>query len=44
MILVYVTDGTLKVGDEIVAMHSGKNYEIKSAGLLRPQEEPTDKL
>lgn len=44
VILVYVTDGTLQVGDEIVTMHSGKNYEIKSIGLLRPHEEPTDKL
>jgi elongation factor 4 len=44
VILVYVTDGTVHVGDEIVTMHSGKNYEIKSIGLLRPHEEPTDKL
>lgn len=44
VILVYVTDGTVQVGDEIVTMHSGKNYEVKSIGLLRPHEEPTDKL
>lgn len=44
VILVYVTDGTVQVGDEIVTMHSGKNYEIKSVGLLRPYEEPTYKL
>lgn len=44
VILVYVTDGMVQVGDEIVTMHSGKNYEIKSIGLLRPHEEPTDKL
>jgi translation elongation factor EF-4 len=44
VILVYVTDGTVQVGEEIVLMHSGKNYEIKSIGLLRPYEEPTDKL
>jgi hypothetical protein len=27
-----------------VAVHSGKNYEIKTTGLLRPHEQPTDKL
>lgn len=44
VVVVYVTDGSVKIGDEIVAMHSGKNYEIKSTGLLRPHEEPTNKL
>ncbi|XP_063223490.1 LOW QUALITY PROTEIN: translation factor GUF1 homolog, mitochondrial [Bacillus rossius redtenbacheri] len=42
--LVYVTDGSVKMGDRIVSLHSGKNYEVRGLGLLRPHEEPTDQL
>ncbi len=32
---VRVIDGTLRAGEEIVMMHSGKKFEIDEAGLLR---------
>ncbi|XP_069677973.1 translation factor GUF1 homolog, mitochondrial [Periplaneta americana] len=44
VVLVYVADGTVKLGDEIVSTHSGKSYEVKNLGLLRPHEEPVTKL
>lgn len=39
IILVYVRDGNLKIGDEIQSFHTKKVYTVKSLGLLRPQEE-----
>lgn len=42
--LTYVKDGCLSVGDQVVSMHSGKNYEIKSLSILRPDEEAVSKL
>lgn len=44
ILLVYIADGVLQRGDEIASIHTGNSYEIKSLGLLRPQEEPCDKL
>ncbi|XP_054263133.1 translation factor GUF1 homolog, mitochondrial-like [Macrosteles quadrilineatus] len=42
--LVYVRDGEIKVGDEIVSAHTKQKYSVKGTGLLRPHEVPTDKL
>ncbi|XP_054261979.1 translation factor GUF1 homolog, mitochondrial-like [Macrosteles quadrilineatus] len=42
--LVYIRDGSLKVGDEITSAHSQRKYSVKGVGLLRPHEEPTNKL
>lgn len=44
MNLFYVKDGELRLGDEIVSSHTGKNYEVKSVAVLRPGEEPVEKL
>nr|CAD7456742.1 unnamed protein product [Timema tahoe] len=44
ILLVYVTDGSVKVGKEITFVHSGKNYEIRTLGMLRPHEEPAKGL
>lgn len=42
--LIYVRDGKISVGDEVISVHSGKNYTVKNVGLLRPQEESTGVL
>ncbi|XP_046995125.1 translation factor GUF1 homolog, mitochondrial isoform X3 [Schistocerca americana] len=39
IILMYIRDGSLKIGDEIQSVHTKKVYTVKSLGLLRPQEE-----
>nr|CAD7261349.1 unnamed protein product [Timema shepardi] len=44
ILLVYVTDGSVKVGNEITFVHSGKNYQIRTLGMLRPHEEPSKGL
>lgn len=44
MNLLYIKDGQLKLGDEIISCHTGKNYEVKSIAVLRPDEHPVDKL
>ncbi|KAJ9593292.1 hypothetical protein L9F63_015167 [Diploptera punctata] len=44
ILLVYITDGMLQTGDEIASIHTQKCYEVKSLGLLRPEEEPCHKL
>lgn len=39
IILIYVRDGSITVGDQIMSCHTGKSYEVKSLHFLRPQEE-----
>ncbi|XP_068085950.1 translation factor GUF1 homolog, mitochondrial isoform X2 [Anabrus simplex] len=42
--LIYITDGSLAPGDEITSVHSGKSYEVRDVGLLRPHEESAPRL
>lgn len=42
--LIFVQDGSLSIGDTIQSCHTKKEYEIKSLGMLRPQEESVKKL
>lgn len=42
--LIYIRDGELKIGQEITSYHTKKSYEVRSISLLRPQEEPVDRL
>lgn len=42
--LIYLHDGNVKLGDSITSCHTGKNYEVKSLAVLRPQEVNVDKL
>lgn len=44
LVLVCVKDGSVKVGDEVVSAHTGKNYQVRALGLLRPHEEPATTL
>uniref|UniRef100_A0A3B5A2B0 GUF1 homolog, GTPase n=1 Tax=Stegastes partitus TaxID=144197 RepID=A0A3B5A2B0_9TELE len=39
-----VFGGRVKKGDKIVSVHLGKTYEVNELGLLRPDEQPTQKL
>lgn len=36
--LIAVVDGSVRVGDSITSKHTGKSYEIKDVGVLRPNE------
>lgn len=36
--VVAVSDGSIQKGDSISSMHTGKSYEIRDLGLLRPNE------
>ncbi|XP_049287749.1 translation factor GUF1 homolog, mitochondrial [Anopheles funestus] len=42
--LIYIRDGEITTGQEIVSCHSGKAYEVKSLALLRPDERKVDRL
>lgn len=42
--LMFIKDGEIKIGDEITSCHTKKSYEIRSLGLMRPSEEPVQKL
>ncbi|XP_058815153.1 translation factor GUF1 homolog, mitochondrial [Topomyia yanbarensis] len=42
--LVYVKDGNISIGQEIVSCHTGKTYEVRSLALLRPGEEQVNRL
>lgn len=42
--LVYVRDGSLEIGQEILSHHSGKTYEVRSLSVMRPQEYKVNKL
>ncbi|MBV8801864.1 MAG: elongation factor 4 [Gammaproteobacteria bacterium] len=39
--LVRVKNGTLKVGEKMQVMSSGKNYEVTGIGIFTPKREPT---
>lgn len=39
-----VMDGTLKKGDRIYLMASGKEYDIDEVGILSPNQKPVDEL
>lgn len=42
--LMYINDGSIEIGQDIQSMNTGKTYPVKSISLLRPGEEPVDKL
>lgn len=42
--LMYINDGSIEIGQDIQSMNTGKVYPVKSISLLRPGEEPVDKL
>lgn len=42
--LLYVKDGSIKVGDSIQSCYTQKTYEVKTLSVLRPQEENVQKL
>ncbi|XP_054264842.1 translation factor GUF1, mitochondrial-like [Macrosteles quadrilineatus] len=42
--LVYIRDGSMTLGDEVMSAHSNMTYTVKSMGILRPQEQPTKQL
>ncbi|XP_043494053.1 translation factor GUF1 homolog, mitochondrial [Polistes fuscatus] len=37
--LIYVKDGSLSVGEQIISFVSKKSYEVKNLAILRPEEE-----
>ncbi len=39
-----VMDGTLKTGDKVYLMASGKEYEVDELGVLSPTQKPVDQL
>ncbi|XP_071453075.1 translation factor GUF1 homolog, mitochondrial [Hetaerina americana] len=44
VLLLYVHDGSLSMGDQIISVHSGRTYEVKNLGMLIPQEKPLPTL
>lgn len=44
LVLLYVQDGRISVGDRIASYHTGKDYEVKTLSLLRPDEEAVNTL
>ncbi|KZC04058.1 PREDICTED: translation factor Guf1, mitochondrial [Dufourea novaeangliae] len=42
--LVYITEGSLSVGQQITSTHTKKSYDIKTLSLLRPDEESVNRL
>lgn len=36
--------GQVSKGDKIVSAHLGKSYEVNELGILRPNEQPTERL
>uniref|UniRef100_A0A8C9R0H9 GTP binding elongation factor GUF1 n=1 Tax=Scleropages formosus TaxID=113540 RepID=A0A8C9R0H9_SCLFO len=36
--------GQVSKGDKIMSAHAGKVYEVNEVGILRPEEQPTDRL
>lgn len=42
--LVYVNDGSVKIGDDIQSFTSGKSYPIRSLSLLRPVETAVNEI
>lgn len=44
MCFLYVANGQIRLGDEITSFKSGKSYQIKTIGLLTPEEMEISKL
>lgn len=42
--LIFVNDGSLKIGDIIQSCHTQSTYEIKTISLLTPNEKPVDTM
>ncbi|ROT65713.1 hypothetical protein C7M84_016317 [Penaeus vannamei] len=42
--LILVVDGTLRKGDFVTSVHTGKSYEIRDLGILTPQERSIPQL
>lgn len=42
--LIYIHDGKIKVGEDIKFCHTQKSYQVRTLGVLRPQEQPTKQL
>lgn len=42
--MVRIFDGTVKVGDEILFMQTGKSFVVTEVGVYKPQAVPCDKL
>lgn len=44
VIVLFVKDGHIRPSDQIQFVHTGLQYQVKSVGVLLPQEHPTDQL
>lgn len=44
IVVVYLQTGQIRVGDHICSAHTGIEYTVKSVGVLRPHQQPTNKL
>ena len=42
--LIYIANGSLKVGDVIVSHYSKKSYEVQTVGIMHPEQTPTNGL
>ena len=42
--VIAVIDGSIQPGESISSMHTGKSYEIKDLGILRPNEVSISRL
>lgn len=42
--MVFINDGSLMIGDHIQSCYTGKEYEVKTLSVLRPQEQNVNKL
>lgn len=42
--LVRIKNGSIKVGDKMQVMSTGRNYEVNGVGIFTPKREPTGKL
>lgn len=42
--LMFIKNGEINNGDEVVSCSSGKTYTVKSVAILRPDEHPIQKL
>lgn len=44
VIVLFVKDGHIRPSDQIQFVHTGLQYQVKSVGVLLPQEHPTEQL
>lgn len=42
--MIYVKNGEIKVGDEVMWCHTGKQYTVKGLSVLTPEEIPVNIL